>query len=278
MTWEQKRQQSYGYLEKYRDELPEDAYDRIVQTIGSQTIENMFSTEDGVKRLVMIERGDVPVDTLVSEYVDALKSSVVKSVQKNSLSDFDKELLSSNLVGARTINALFEIEGDIIEMKQQGLRKNPIHGNFDYEHLKSIHRELFKDVYVWAGYDRYDIGYRGMFRKGSSEFTNGGKLPKVALVLFGALKDENYFKGLDKEALVKSLASFSNGINILHPFREGNGRTQRLFMELLAKNTGYSLNLSSVSQSTMVQASIQGAKGNLKGFELMIKELLMPKK
>lgn len=201
--------------------------------------------------------------------------SFFDSMQNDDLNDFDKELLSSNLVGAKNTDDLFNIERDITEMKHQLLRKTPIKGNFDYKHLKAIHKELFKDIYVWAGMDRYSIGYRDVFCKGSSEFTHGNILPEVAEGLFKALEKENYFKGLDREASIKSLASFLNGLNILHPFREGNGRAQRLFIEELAKNAGYSLNLSSVSQYTMIQASIQGVKNkNIKGFEMILDEHL----
>lgn len=194
--------------------------------------------------------------------------------KNDELNDFDKELLSSNLVGAKTLEELFKIERDITFAKQTVIRKNGIKGNFDYEHLKAIHKELFKDIYAWAGMDRYSIGYRDVFRKGDTEFTHGKRLPEVADKLFDALKDENYFKDLNKEDMIKSLASFLNGVNVLHPFREGNGRTQRLFIEELAKNAGYTLNLSNVSKNIIIQASIQGAKGNIKGYEIILREHL----
>jgi cell filamentation protein len=195
-------------------------------------------------------------------------------LNNDELNDFDRELLSSNIIGAKTIKELAIKERQIVSLKEFSLRKKGINGNFDYAHLKAIHRELFEDIYVWAGKDRYDIGSYGVFRKGGTEFTYGKKLPEIAKDLFTALKDENYFKALKKEEMIKSLASFLNGINILHPFREGNGRTQRLFLEELAKNAKYELNLSNVSQNIMIQASIQGAKGNIKGYEIILREYL----
>lgn len=197
--------------------------------------------------------------------------------KSNPTSDFDRELLSQSLVGAQDMEDLIRKEKLITDLKLTELRQNPIKGNYDYEHLKAIHKELFKDIYVWAGMDRYSIGYRDVFRKGNTEFTHGERLPEIADKLFDALKDENYFKDLNKEAMIKSLASFLNGINILHPFREGNGRTQRLFIEELAKNAGYTLNLSNVSQNIMIQASILGAKGNIKGYEIILKDHLKNK-
>ncbi len=191
---------------------------------------------------------------------------------KPEMSDFDRQLLSSNIVGAKTLSQLSDIEREITEVKTRELKTNPIQGKLDYEHLKEIHKYLFKDIYVWAGMDRYDMGIRGDFRKGDTHFTPGNKLPEVSKALFDALQKENYFKNLTKNDFVKSAASFMNGLNILHPFREGNGRTQRIFVEQLANNIGYNLDLSRVSKSIMIQASIQAKKGNIKGFEIIIRD------
>jgi len=193
---------------------------------------------------------------------------------KPPMSDFEKELLSSNITRAKDMEQLHHRENILTTLRTYAVKEHPIQGVFDYQHLKAIHRYLFQDVYVWAGMDRYDIGLRGAFRKGNSYFTPGEKLPQVAASLFDALKEEHFFRGLKKEPFIKSIASFFNGLNILHPFREGNGRTQRIFIEQLAYNAGYHLDLSQVSQSMMIQASIQGSKGNIKGFEIIIQNAI----
>lgn len=68
MTWEQKRQQSYNYLEEYRGELSEEAYERIKQTIGTQAIEGMFSTLESVENMVRIEKGEATADEIILKY------------------------------------------------------------------------------------------------------------------------------------------------------------------------------------------------------------------
>lgn len=190
------------------------------------------------------------------------------------LENFEKELLSTNLIGAKTLDELFTAERKITSAKQEKLRKYPIKGNFDYEHFQAIHRELFQDIYVWAGHDRYSLGYRELLKKGNTEFTHGNDLPIEAEKLFRSLHNENYFKDNNKKEFIENLSSFFNQLNILHPFIEGNGRTQRLFVEELAKNSGYKLNLSKVSQDDMIRASIEGVKGNTEGFKSMIEERL----
>lgn len=179
------------------------------------------------------------------------------------LNAFDQELLASNLLGATTLEALYEKERLLVSVKMASLQNNPIEGQLDYTHLKAIHKYLFSEVYSWAGQDRYEANITAKFGKGSTLFTPYDKLPEVSKSLFDALKDEAYFKGQSKEILVESMATFMNGLNILHPFREGNGRVQRIFMQYLANNAGYSLRFDAVTSHEMVRASIEGVHGNL---------------
>lgn len=161
--------------------------------------------------------------------------------------DFDRELLASNLIEAKNLTQLYEKEKILTNAKMIALQNDPIAGQLNYAHLKAIHYFLF------TAYD---------------------KLPIVAKQLFDALENENYFKGQNKEDFAKSTAVFMNGLNIMHPFREGNGRVERIFMEYLAKNTGYNLSFRDISADEMLKASIYGARGNLDFMEkIFIKSL-----
>lgn len=75
MTWEQKRQQSYKYLDKYKDEISDGAYKMIKQTIGSHAIEDMFLTDNEIYNLVRVEKGEITTDELVAEYISELRAS-----------------------------------------------------------------------------------------------------------------------------------------------------------------------------------------------------------
>ncbi len=176
---------------------------------------------------------------------------------------FDKELIASNLLGANTLQELHQKEKILSNTKMIILSSTPVKGSLDYEHLKDIHYFLFSEIYTWAGKDRYEANIVAEFAKGKTRFTSYDKLPYVSKILFKALKDEVYFKGQNKEEFAKSSSVFMNGLNILHPFREGNGRVQRIFMQYLAKNAGYSLNFKDIGKDEMIQASIKGASGNL---------------
>ena len=154
------------------------------------------------------------------------------------------------------------------------LQETPREGNLDYQHLKDIHYFLFSEVYTWAGKDRYDANITAKFGKDTTLFTAYEKLPIVARALFDALHEELYFQEQDRDNFIKSASSFMNGLNILHPFREGNGRVQRVFMQYLAKNAGYTLSFDEITSREMIKASIQGAQGDLKLFEVIFSKSL----
>ena len=188
---------------------------------------------------------------------------------------FDKELIASNLLGAKTLASLHEKEKILTNAKMIIIKSNPVEGDFDYAHLKAIHYFLFSDVYRWAGQDRYDANITAKFGKGKTLFTSYEQLPDVSKVLFDALKDEKYFKGQSKEIFSHSASIFMNGLNILHPFREGNGRVQRVFMEYLALNAGYVLNFEDITPEEMTLASIKGAQGDVRLMKKIFSKAVM---
>lgn len=72
--------------------------------------------------------------------------------------------------------------------------------------------------------------------------------------LFNRLARENWLKSLDADALSKRLAHYLSEINALHPFREGNGRVQRIFISQLSQSAGYQLDYSDLEQEQIYQA------------------------
>ena len=67
------------------------------------------------------------------------------------LSEFDEFLIKTNKINARSLDELFIKERDLTNLKLIELNQNPIKGNFDYQHLKDIHKKLFYDIYIcWS--------------------------------------------------------------------------------------------------------------------------------
>ncbi|WP_257132400.1 Fic/DOC family protein [Bacillus thuringiensis] len=132
------------------------------------------------------------------------------------------------------------------------LQAKPITGNFDLKHLQEIHKYIFQDVYPFAGKLREEN-----IAKGSFQFAHASFLKDQATELFKQLKDENTLKGLKIDEFSNRAAHYMAEINVLHPFREGNGRTQREFIRCLALSNGYSLEWERERKEAVFNASVK---------------------
>ena len=151
---------------------------------------------------------------------------------------------------------LAKIEASITLAKTAELERNPISTTFDFEHYKQIHRYLFEDLYEWAGNVRtVDISKKG------TNFTSSKNIETVAIACFDRLKNYNYFRNVDFEDFVENIVDFYCSTNMLHPFREGNGRTQRIFIAQLIRFCGYDINFSEIDTDELMVATIQSANG-----------------
>lgn len=151
---------------------------------------------------------------------------------------------------------LYDAERGLVTLRTAQLNEEPIKGYFDFNHLKSIHKFLFQDVYRWAGDSRNcNIAKQDLFCL--CEY-----IDSFANDIFGRLKKEQYFIKYSYEVKLKKLVELFADINALHPFREGNGRSQREFIEELAKINGIDLNLTTVSKEDMIIASHDSINGH----------------
>ena len=128
--------------------------------------------------------------------------------------------------------------------------------DFSFEHLQHLHHHLFQDLYEWAGQVReVDIS------KGSTRFCTCSRIQPEATKLFALIPN---LAGLNNENdLITKVADLYCEMNILHPFREGNGRVQRFFFEELLFTLGYELRWPQISKETWIDANIAGYDLNL---------------
>lgn len=153
-------------------------------------------------------------------------------------------------------NILAQIEADITFAKASELERNPLKGNFDFEHYKAIHRYLFEVLYDWAGKTRtVNISKKG------TNFTDVKDIERVANACFKRLSDNNFFKDCNKTDFVKNIVDFYCVTNMLHPFREGNGRTQRVFISQLIRFNGYDINFAKIDSDSLMIATIKASNG-----------------
>ena len=122
---------------------------------------------------------------------------------------------------------------------------------FTFSHLKFLHFYLFQDLFRWAGQLReVDIS------KGETRFCT---VPRIEI------EGEKLFKLIpalsqidEQEKLIEEVASLFCEINLLHPFREGNGRVQRFFFEEMLFVLGYDLTWPELTKEQWVEANIAG--------------------
>ena len=164
-----------------------------------------------------------------------------------------------NKAGIQDQAALDAFEADATALRMLELVDAPVQGRFDLAHLCAIHHHVFQDVYEWAGELRtVDIS------RGSSRFL-GTELSQLAR--------QNWLRGMPPERAVERLAHTMGEINAVHPFREGNGRVQRLFCAQLAEQAGYFIDFESVDRTTMYEVMIASFHGNAKPLEALLSRI-----
>lgn len=162
---------------------------------------------------------------------------------------------------------LAEAEKVLSDLSLDDIEFSPPPYNLDY--FQSIHLQLFSDIYEWAGKIRtVDIS------KGNTRFCTCQFIEREANKLFDDLAKANYFIHYTRDELVKAIAEFYVEINVVHPFREGNGRAQRILFEHIITNTGFTLSLESIEQDEWIEANIAGYNGDYGPMETLFEHCI----
>jgi len=179
-----------------------------------------------------------------------------------------------NVPGLGTSEQLAAFEAFNTAARTYELLQNPVAGGFDTAHLKAIHKQIFQDVFAWAGEFRTTpLGKAEYLGQPPIWFTPPHLLEHEADSIFEALRRAHLLRGLPRIQFARQAARLLAQINKLHPFREGNGRTQRVFVDMLTRRAGYELNFDVVSRERMVQASIEANAGILGMMTRMFEEI-----
>lgn len=148
------------------------------------------------------------------------------------------------------------VEAALVTAKQTQWENEPQCETFDFEHYKVLHKYLFGELYDWAG----EVRTINIAKKGT-QFCPVAEIPRVSKAIFGRLAEKNFFRGLPREQFIEELVDFYQRTNELHPFREGNGRTQRAFLTQLAQRVGRELDFACVDKDELMIATIYAAQG-----------------
>lgn len=170
-----------------------------------------------------------------------------------------------NLLGITEPEVLLFVESVVVTKKLQELYKFPIKIK-GAQSLFEIHHLLFKDLYSWAGERRkVEISKDGKQFFPTSHFDYALNYIDQLISEFRNIQKSN------KQQLSQKLAVILDNINFLHPFREGNGRTQREFLRLLALEKGLTLNLNPVDNS---EVYLRYMKGTVQGDVDILRRLI----
>ena len=142
-----------------------------------------------------------------------------------------------NRLNIKDAAALKEAEEEITALKQYALLQQPISGRFTKTHLCRIHRFLFEDIYAFAGHLR-----REQIGKADTWFYPPAMIDQALQKICGLIRKEAYWTNVQEPIFLDRLAFVMAELNIIHPFREGNGRAIREFIRELALHNGYLLN------------------------------------
>ncbi|GJL52241.1 MAG: putative adenosine monophosphate-protein transferase y4lH [Nitrospirales bacterium] len=126
-----------------------------------------------------------------------------------------------------------------------------------YEGYKALHHHIFQDVFDWAGHSRTVA-----LAKGNTFFGPPRYVDSEMTKRFQSINEQHNLQGLTPEGFASSAALHLNEINAIHPFREGNGRTQRLFLEALAAQAAHPIRAKDLHPESWHAASIQGFDGH----------------
>ncbi len=163
-----------------------------------------------------------------------------------------------NSLGATSSEELRQLEPQVVFANELELESLVIPRTNDLEELLLLHKQLFKGVYDWAGQIRtVDIKKS---QDNAEFFLIVNKINDAARYVFGELAKENYLKNLDVRAFVERLAYYYDQLNFIHPFREGNGRVQRLFWSRVSKDAGYEIDWSATVGNENDEASRAAAE------------------
>ena len=135
-----------------------------------------------------------------------------------------------NKLNIKDADSLLEAERSITALRILELKQSYPDGKLDFSYFKHLHFYIFQDIYGWAGKTRTVNISKG------SQFCLCQFIDDQAIELFQKLERENYL--VDAENIAERLSFYLSELNAIHPFREGNGRAQRMFIEILAYRAG----------------------------------------
>lgn len=139
----------------------------------------------------------------------------------------------------------------------------------DFNFYKMLHKFVFSDIYEWAG----KVRNVDMSKKGTI-FCDKNKIEERGNKIFERLKNNAFLSEYSDDEFILEFTDLYCDLNYLHPFREGNGRIQRLFLSMLIKHIGKSLNFAEIDKDILIIATIKSVSGDVFMLQDIFKEYI----
>jgi len=172
-----------------------------------------------------------------------------------------------NRLGIRQAERLAQAAYEFTALRAATLSLGPLLRGLP--HLCAIHQHLYQDIFDWAG----DIREMDIYQ-GDTRFCHFAYIEKEGNALMQDLEEEGYLVGLEKADFINRLSHYYCEINVLHPFRIGNGIVQRIFFEQLAIHAGYQLDWRGIDPEAWAQANQSGAMGDLSALNTIFSKVV----
>lgn len=175
-----------------------------------------------------------------------------------------------NKLGIENLLTLVLAEREFTSLRVYELEENPVKGNLDLNHLQEIHKYIFQDLYEWAGQIRTVNIAKG------NVFCECRQITQQSEQLLKNLQGERYLIGVQKNKIAERFGYYFGEINKIHPFREGNGRSQREFIKSLGLVSGYDMDFSKVNSSEMIDFCDKAFHGDFSHLVSMFNQIISP--
>ncbi|MDE6790480.1 MAG: Fic family protein [Clostridia bacterium] len=156
-----------------------------------------------------------------------------------------------NKLGLQEYPQLKKAETELVSARLFEQEINPVKGIFDKKHLYAIHRYLFQDIYDFAGKTRKED-----ISKGNTKFCVHIYVEEQLSQLFAKVKNIKAGENSDRQTKISFLAYLMAELNIIHPFREGNGRAIREFIRQYALKLGLVINWGAIERERLLEAMV----------------------
>ncbi len=192
-----------------------------------------------------------------------------------------------NRIGATNPERLSTFERRASTSGEMFLKIDPVKQTFNRKHLSAIHERLFGEVYEWAGRMRdesFTLPNGAQIHpinisKGSSSFDHFSRIDASLKNVASDIRKASRYRGLDEARFVTRAAEIYSVVNTAHPFREGNGRTQRIFLEDLGRAAGHEITWSVIDGERNIKASIAaGEDNNIVPMQQMFRDAIQPER